>query len=46
LKDLYLNYLPNVKDRELALKLLKENLPNTKVTFRKEEVTPEEIKKL
>jgi hypothetical protein len=35
-----------VKDRELALKLLRENLPNTTVEFNKEEVTPDEIQKL
>ena len=30
---MYLNYLPNVKNRELAEKLLKENLPGCKVSF-------------
>jgi H+-transporting ATP synthase F0 complex subunit s len=33
LKELYINYMPNVKDPKLALKLLKEKLPNTKVEF-------------
>ena len=30
---LHLNYLPNVKQPELCLKLLKEKLPNCNVTF-------------
>ena len=43
LKDLYLNYLPNVKDHVLAEKLLKENLPNCKVEF-VQEADPDEKK--
>lgn len=45
LKDLYLNYLPMVKDRALAEKLLKENLPNCKVKFLEGEADIEEAKK-
>jgi hypothetical protein len=33
LKDLYLNYLPKVKDPETAVKLLREKLPNCKVVY-------------
>jgi hypothetical protein len=33
LKDLYLNYLPKVKDPETAVKLLREKLPNCKVKY-------------
>jgi len=33
---LYINYLPEVKDKKLAERLLKENLPLCKITFKDE----------
>lgn len=33
LKDLYINYMPCVKEPKLSMKLLKENLPGCKVEF-------------
>lgn len=37
--------MPNVKDRELAVKLLKENLPKCNVQFIEGELPEDEIKK-
>ena len=46
LKYLHLNYLPNVKEPELAVKLLKEKLPLCEVKFSQEpEIDPKESEK-